>query len=509
MALLNLTFGIELELICVYPPDCFKHHDPCPPERDEDGVLRSAGPAVYYAIRKAGILATGYEDLEEDINDDAPSHSRWRVETDVCDASDAELLVIPENFHVEDIELSSRKFDFFRDDWRSEIKAVLDVLNELETMSGGCRFITNESTGFHVHIGNGDEKIPLRAAKNVFQLATAFERCFDLLNTAPRITPPTDDDRFFLYAPPSFFHLHNGDNVKQGHKAMMYDWLATVEERETYEGLGSLFQVRAKKSLPHLSSRVQSGHSSAYNFDNLFPHYSLEDSDLTKTIEFRCHTGTLDILEIVAWVLLCTQMVKYSHEATDIEHLAFCAHGVDTDFGLRDVLSAIGCHPELIAHYLHEEDMVAGLLADSIHAAGEREIEELLPLTATNEVEQLDRSGDVARKAVMDKKDYGFRSSVNIVRIPAEAIARLSQESYIELIRTEEFDTSLESHEERVSKAKAAVYRHLAKMYNGEFSDAEVAEMEMRGPVVVFTGVPDLIADDPKFMCNAFNRLEM
>ncbi|KAK5112857.1 hypothetical protein LTR85_011084 [Meristemomyces frigidus] len=502
MAPLNLTFGVELEFLCVYPPGCF---DTCVPNikeifEDSDGVMRAAGPAIFHALQRAGIPATGHESLDDEYTD-APSHSRWRVEGDCCDLSQQEAEVIPEGFQVEDVELSSRKFDFFRDDWRSEIKAVLDNLAGLEASSKGCRFITNESTGFHVHIGNGDEKIPLRAAKNIFELATAFERAFDLLNTAPRITPPSSDGAWFLYAPPSFFHLHNGANVKSGYKAMLYDWLASIEERETYEGLGSLFQVRDKEKFPYFSATVTHGHNSAYNFDNLFAAKGRYEAALTKTIEFRGHTGTLDFLEIVTWVLLTMQMVKYGHEASDVNHLALCAHGVDLDFELRDVLSAIGCHPDVIAHYLNEEDMIAGILPNGGTAvAGSRAFEHFVPLAATNEDEQLDRSGDAARKAVMDKKDYGFQSSANVVRIPVDAIAKLYQNSRLLGEVEKEKEKPWASEEYINSKAKFEVYRHLAKMYNGEFSEQVGADMEFEGPCVSFQGVPDMMEDDPEMM---------
>ncbi|KAK4539515.1 hypothetical protein LTR36_010860 [Oleoguttula mirabilis] len=508
MSPLNLTFGVELEFICVYPPGCFDNCVPNPGDLVEDsvGMVRAAGAVIYHAFRRAGIPATGHECLDDDSTCDAASHSRWRVEDDCCDPSVSESTVIPEGFITEDVELSSRKFDFNRDDWRSEIKAVLDILAGLEASSKGCRFITNESTGFHVHIGNGDEKIPLRAAKNVYQLATAFERCFDLLHTAPRITPPKiDGPWFFLYAPPSFFHCHNGACGTGKYKAMMYDWLASIEERESYEGLGRLFQVRREEM--SAAYPVTHGHNSAYNFDNLFASRIRHEETLTKTIEFRGHTGTLDFLEIVTWVLLTTQMVKYGHEAGDVEMLALCAHGVDLDFELRDVLSAIGCHPELIAHYMNEEDMIAGILPSGDTAvAGSGALQHFMSLSFTNEYEQLDRSGDAARKAVMDQKDYGFDASANIVRIPVDAIEQMYEDFYL-LTKDEDPWCSPEG---RAAKPKVAVYRHLAMVYNNEFSEDDMAALAECGPVVSFGGAPDLIADHPdSIMGGAFESMEM
>ncbi|KAK5129132.1 hypothetical protein LTR08_003884 [Meristemomyces frigidus] len=460
MESLNVTFGIELEFLCVYPSGCFAN---CSPESgsDENEEFLQAGPAIFHALRQSGISATGYDAPDDDVVMDDIPHSSWRVEDDVCDLSQREHDVKPHGYEVENVELSSRKFDFFRDDWRSEIQTVLDVLFALEVNSQGCRFVANDSTGFHVHIGNGHEKIPLRTAKNVFQIATAFERCFDLLHAAPRIQCPVSDTQLFLFAPPCYFHANNGLNVQEAglNKPMLFNWLASIEQVGTYQDLGILFRTGHSIYFDDADDQTN-GHNSAYNFDNLFTSWARDEEDLTKTIEFRQHGGTLDYLTIVSWILLTTQLVQYAHIAGDVEMLALCARCVDLSFGLRDVLVAIGCPSDLVAHHLHEDDVVGTISRGQVTAAPHT-LEHLNPLMEMNEDEQTDFNGDEARKVVMDRKDYGFRSDVSVAPISSQAIAQYYHERSNALVQMQPSS----GQDDIASRAKAWCLGHLADRY--------------------------------------------
>ena len=486
MAPLNLTFGIELEFICVFPPHCF---DICVPnfeqlgEEHDDGVPREAGPAIYHTLLKAGIAASGYEPLDEDINVPSPAYSSWLLSGDACDLSKREESSIPTWMSMEDVEISSRKFDFYRDDWRREIKTFLNVLTDLETRTG-CRFIVNESTGFHVHVGNGSEEIPLRAAKNVFQLGTAFERCTDLLHTVPRIQCPESIEAFGLFSPPSYFHRFNGKN-KDG---MMYDWLRSIETCQTYQELGLLFELRK----PKFRGTLSDGHRSAYNFDNLYADESRHRpvETLTKTIEFRQHNGTLDFLEIVSWVMLVTQMVNYAHTASDVEMLALCAHGLDLGFDLGDFLSAIGLNAEAVSHFLHDEDMTFGTLSSGKTTSVEA-MDHFIGLLAQNEDEQNERFDDEARKVAMDEKDYGFSKKVNIIDIRVEAIAQLFQQACIQAAKC----NPVPSAELIASEAKAGVLQFLSATYAGLYSDEELERIGGGKPIVTIEAFSDAMRD--------------
>ncbi|KAK1069282.1 hypothetical protein LTR48_009509, partial [Friedmanniomyces endolithicus] len=79
----------------------------------------------------------------------AANFTHWQLKTDLIALSPAELAAFPrDSYTSESVELASRRFDFFHDDWRGEIKRVLDALRQLE-QHPGARFFTNASTGLH------------------------------------------------------------------------------------------------------------------------------------------------------------------------------------------------------------------------------------------------------------------------------------------------------------------------------------------------------------------------
>ena len=80
-----------------------------------------------------------------------------------------------------------------------------------------------------------------------------------------------------------------------------FDWLANIEGVSTYEDLGDFFTCLRPYAGPEWD---MNGHHSSLNFDNLFPSEEMAryEEYLTGTIEFRQHAGTLDLLEILAWI---------------------------------------------------------------------------------------------------------------------------------------------------------------------------------------------------------------
>jgi len=170
-----LSFGVELEFLAV--------HDFASIDGEPDYTIVKR--KIYSRMLEAGIPATGYESAGEDLSY-VPTYSRWRVE------HDSSLLLSPEErdhlgsgWKEELIEISSRKLHL-HNDWTSEIAKLLDVLRSIE--GENCRFVTNGSTGFHVHMAHANEKIPLRTAKNVLQFLTAFERQIDQIHLLERVS---------------------------------------------------------------------------------------------------------------------------------------------------------------------------------------------------------------------------------------------------------------------------------------------------------------------------------
>ncbi|KAI7157999.1 hypothetical protein KC349_g5152 [Hortaea werneckii] len=440
----NLTFGIELEVLCVYAPGCFTTCVPDPSillPQYPDQPVSEAGAAIYHALLTAGIPATGHESLDEDINDPSPPYTRWSVTEDICNLSLTERLHLPPHHRVETVELSSRKLAFHPPSfWQNEVYTVLRLLHHLEQKTG-CRFLTNSTTGLHVHVGfpNPGEKIPLRTAKNLLQLATAFESRIDLLHAVPRIRNPESEDEVqgaILFAGPSFFHSVNGltnlhltptTGGKGKGRASIFDWLSTIERTDSYPSLTSVLKIRDKERFPmYTSGDGGSGKVSAYNFDNLLPSDETEgygnDEQGTGTIEFRQHCGTLDFVSICAWVCLTVQMVWFCSYASDEEFLDLLSKSVDWRFTLRDLLCAIGVEGEVVAHFVDTgAGETIGVLGheDDSPVVCRGEMEGFCELLGQNEEEQNARVSEVARAEVMRRKDYGVDRESSVVILPA------------------------------------------------------------------------------------------
>lgn len=176
---LNMTLGIELEFVCVYPDHAFDSLAQAP----QDGAFGDvfgyfdakhlrAGPALFLLLQKRGIPVTGWEALDAA---EVEEFSTWTLKEDASlSVSKAERELVPGNWNAEDIEINSRKITLSdtQSDWQGELRAIIDTIFKLEDW--GCRVLTNATTGLHVHVGNNRDFIPLEAAKKVFQLGTVF-----------------------------------------------------------------------------------------------------------------------------------------------------------------------------------------------------------------------------------------------------------------------------------------------------------------------------------------------
>ncbi|KAI9835367.1 MAG: hypothetical protein M1838_005320, partial [Thelocarpon superellum] len=76
----------------------------------------------------------------------------------------------------------------------------------------------------------------------------------------------------------------------------------------------------------------------SYNFLSLLP-----EEEQHRTIEFRQHAGTMDIVQIVNWVSLCGGLVEYAHCASPLDFTETLLYNASRpDFDLCDLLEEIG-----------------------------------------------------------------------------------------------------------------------------------------------------------------------
>jgi len=380
---LDLTFGIELEFICVHPPGLFVGIS-------DRGI--SARSARQHKLKQRGIPVTGHDGYFPDIDFsvDCEPHSRWVVKTDISLLlSTPEWQIVPTDWKAEAVEIASRKLTL-SDATTDEIRVVLLEVFALESL--GCRMLTNYTTGLHVHVGNSDRWIPLETAKKVFQLGTAFSPTIDKLHDYTRIDP--DDSYLRYHFPPGYFHKNNG-RLRPG--ANVFDWLASIESVSSYQELGSLFVVPR-------GDKYTNGHNSAYNFDNLIISDGREEWTRTKTIEFRQHIGTLDYTTVIAWVALTTQIVTFCHNATDTDFLSLLMQGLDPSISVRDFCCGIGLADVFTRHYTGEADLPQSLAMLSIYSKSPQSRDIFDRLDETNDDEASESTDPGRIEQVLQQK---------------------------------------------------------------------------------------------------------
>lgn len=215
--------------------------------------------------------------------------------------SDGEAKQLPEGYVEEPIEISSRIFHSPAEA-TADISRVLEILQQMETRYG-CKLYTNETTGMHVHVGNDGQEMPFVTVQRIRQLMTAHERAFDSIHTTNRILgpahPPEDPDEYEehyespLFAPLSFFHREREHN--DGAFSSALNRVRKLQQYTSNASL-SLFQAveQSKRGTMH-------GKNSTVNLDNLRSDYG---EDMKQTVDFRQHTGTLDLDSILAYLSL-------------------------------------------------------------------------------------------------------------------------------------------------------------------------------------------------------------
>ena len=400
----GMTFGIELEFMVVCPVDFFKPQD--------------AIAAISRALVANGIDSTGHEwhdsdddssaTVEDEIFTGKPEYSQWIVQSEAgLFLSEKEEATIPNNrFEIHCIEISSRKFEF-AENWRPEVENVLRVLRSFNECE--CRFITNSTTGFHIHIGFGNDLVPLRTTKNILQFCTAFEDRLDALYSTDRI-----DEDCAQNAMKSTRHFNAGlawhfqNNKATDFGRNVFHWLASIEEASSYEQLGRFFK---NEVLFNTNQSIETNaHFATVNIDNL---YSRGWEDPKGTIEFRQHAGTLDILAIITHIELTRAIVAWCHFVSDLEFLQICSRVSDPNFRMSSLCQMIGIGKEVMMYHQRRtsvsgESQHMAKYHNAIADMGEGEVKELEALEAQAFVENCERSNWTAvSKRIHSKKIKG------------------------------------------------------------------------------------------------------
>ncbi|KAF8535544.1 putative amidoligase [Trichophaea hybrida] len=325
----QLTFGIELEMIC-----SVKHPSNTFPTSSTFDTVRET---VLSQLRDiAGVSAqlvhkTGNESelpIQYDSKTDLPSpddedsdYTVWGVQFDnsvdytLDDIHDMypELPILSRYNGQDRIALARPRYEMV---YHNPIEVVSRVLRIADTRTWGreiqrvlkavscnrLRPFVTDTAGFHVHIGLGDHSFPLEAVKKIGAVVVLAERTMDLFHEEHRrdnkknIAPLITKEGFSRLTREGVFDKIMGAND-------LDEFLDTVNGRKIQWN-----EAGEKEEL------VVRWRYYKVNFTYLQP------CDPKGTIEFRQHAATLDYVEIQMWIRFLGLLVVYA-SAMDVRVL--------------------------------------------------------------------------------------------------------------------------------------------------------------------------------------------
>lgn len=481
----TLTFGVELEFIAVFPEYAFTNRYPELVPDDREGYRKghvSAVRAICHWLKAYSISVNHDEVFAATRSDDS-----WYIQTEGVHLTPAETNQLPSGYIQEGVEISSRVLRY-AEDWQAELNKLLQALHHMR-QHFGCEFLTNSSTGLHVHIGNNPTH-SLTPVKNLLQVATAHERNLDQIHDENRIldilpTPLVDTENDYpppLYAPLSFFHASCEEEIPS-----ILHAIHDVETRKDMTDLSKIFR-------PTQRGTKLFGKSCTLNLDNLI-WSGIYDDNPTNTIEFRQHAGDLDLTEISMYVKLLAGLIDFCTWATDEDVINLIANGVNTNFGLRDFLEAI-LVPEMdsVVDYFCNRPALHYVSTDNAT---------LQPMVDVNNQETAVRRSLAAVEAAIAAKrrsgvyGMGFEGGPgDVIPLSRSAIRWMLECAKKDIQATEE---DVEA-DDLVSRARQETLRKLATIYiglddTGNF-DQEIMREELRDWVLAYGDIPSEDEDE-------------
>ncbi|KAK3704522.1 hypothetical protein LTR37_013805 [Vermiconidia calcicola] len=348
----------------------------------------------------------------------AMDHSRWTVEEDgSVVVTNEEIEALGDSaqfFHFYSIEVKSRILyhehnlrttcgsrsdgHIHEISYTQEFEAVLERLHSSFTSRdrrGRATILLNRTCGFHVHVGNGKRGFPLRTVKNVVSTYVANERAIDALHSTSRIggtrlaLDPLAVQTFAMlhrHLEPAAFNMpwsehfiatthwlrrHEAGLSRTDH-AIPHAYDAGVLYPESHlrdphfaqaavaNNVAAWLEiVRLAPDLDKLKElQSMKSHSSTLNLNNLAGQNDDAWGNMYQlnTIEFRQHAGTLDRVEVRAWLDTVVSIVHHAHNVTETDFAQLCSdqHWLSPTHRTSDLLETIGCSEGTVKHYKHK-----------------------------------------------------------------------------------------------------------------------------------------------------------
>ncbi|CAD0101344.1 unnamed protein product [Aureobasidium mustum] len=342
--------------------------------------------------------------------------------------------------------------------WRDEMRCFLEVLHQAFTGPGFC-LLVNETTGLHVHLGHGDNGLPVNVVQGLLGTMTALERSFDQVLPTDRINGATSGWSSGLYDDPEKFESLPGIEIHGFHTLYKPGILNTGVDfsnmycpaisRTMFENLHNRIEDKARGKdtrkaqswnppnsptdgvvpVPALSAETAKSiekdllsfnvpswleiiekSSSGQEVKSVFTKSKnsalglrgVGDPDLfyrgPPTAEVRAHAGSLDLEEISAWVDLLCSLARWSEVESKKNVFSYLLESWgNAEYNICTLARQVSASESTLRHYTF-------VLQDDY---AQRRFERYTspPLTFTDNLENLNRANEEQRRRHFSRKN--------------------------------------------------------------------------------------------------------
>ncbi|KAF7894517.1 uncharacterized protein EAF01_009968 [Botrytis porri] len=273
----RLTFGVELEFLLATVPKGGENPHPSDPREVDPRILEDQDSINYDIERKLEEVSIPATVKESDYGNSkevtAAIATDWILKTDITVGPGAQSPSTRDYYHY-GLEMSSPPY-YYDAATRKAVETVVRALRNNYLLR------VNESTGLHVHIGNGYHGFEWPILRNFMAIAWTYERQILLMVPEARI-----DNEYCK---------------------------SIYEESPLGKNNPGLTRLEFLNRILSLTDNVQVveelGHRCiGFNIRNLKPPFRSDFGQ--RTIEFRHHPGTLDSESILHWVHICVKLVE-------------------------------------------------------------------------------------------------------------------------------------------------------------------------------------------------------
>ncbi|KAF7959066.1 hypothetical protein EAE96_002583 [Botrytis aclada] len=284
----RLTFGVELEFLLATIPNNGTNPHPSDPREVDRRILADEDSINYDIERKLkeiGIPATVKEtDWSNSKEVTAATPTDWILKNDVTVGPGAKSPTT-EEYEQYGMEIISPPY-YYDAASRRAVETVV------RTLRNNYLVRVNDSSGLHVHVGNGYQGFEWPILRNFIAIAWTYERQIEL------IVPETRLDSIYCGSLCKMSPLGE-NNPRLTRLEFLNRILSFTDNSQVVKELGTK--------------------NSGFNISNLFLPFR---SYFTKrTIEFRHHHGTLDPESILHWIHICVKLVEKACHIKNEEEL--------------------------------------------------------------------------------------------------------------------------------------------------------------------------------------------